>query len=86
VQPGQTAGGAAAGVQPAQPAGGAAARSPEAAAYRPPVHVAPAVDVEVNLLRTVGHVLLTRYAARALGPVALIVGYVLGRRAGRRLS
>ena len=76
----------AAGVQPAQPTGGAAARTPEAAAYRPATHPAPAVDVELNLLRTVGHVLLTRYAARALGPAALIVGYLLGRRSGRRLS
>jgi carbon monoxide dehydrogenase subunit G len=86
VQPAQPTGGAAAGVQPAQPTGGAAARTPEAAAYRPATHPAPAVDVELNLLRTVGHVLLTRYAARALGPAALIVGYLLGRRSGRRLS
>jgi uncharacterized protein len=85
-QPAQATGGAAAGVQPAQPASDTAARGPEAASYRPPLHAAPAVDVELNLLRTVGHVLLTRYAARALGPVALILGYVLGRRAGRRLS
>jgi carbon monoxide dehydrogenase subunit G len=45
---------------------------------------APEVDVELNLLRTVGAVLLTRYAARALGPVALVVGFLLGRRWGRR--
>jgi carbon monoxide dehydrogenase subunit G len=46
---------------------------------------APEVDVEINLLSTVGRVLLTRVAARALGPVALgvgvAVGYLLGRRA-----
>jgi carbon monoxide dehydrogenase subunit G len=48
---------------------------------------APEVDVEINLLSTVGRVLLTRVAARALGPVALgvgvAVGYLLGRRARR---
>lgn len=43
----------------------------------------PAADVELHLLGTIGRVLLTRYAARALGPVALIVGYLLGRRARR---
>jgi hypothetical protein len=47
------------------------------------VHAAPAADVELNLLRTIGHVLLTRYAARALGPLALVVGYLLGRRSRR---
>ena len=54
-----------------------------APAYRPAGPSAPAVDVELNLLGTVGRVLLTRYAARALGPVALIVGYLLGRRSRR---
>ena len=69
--------------QPAQPTGGATAGRPVAAAYRPAQHEAPAGDVEVNLLRTIGHVLLTRYAARALGPLALILGYLLGRRSRR---
>jgi uncharacterized protein len=74
--------------QPAQPAHptppvGGAARLLEAPAYRPAVHAAPAADVELNLLRTIGHVLLTRYAARALGPLALVVGYLLGRRSRR---
>jgi carbon monoxide dehydrogenase subunit G len=44
---------------------------------------APAGDAELNLLRTVGNVLLTRYAARVLGPVAFVVGYLLGRRSRR---
>ena len=59
----------------ARPATGPAAR-PEAA---------PALqaDGELNLLRTIGAVLLTRYAARALGPVAFLVGYLLGRRSRR---
>ncbi|MEP7017597.1 MAG: SRPBCC family protein [Actinomycetota bacterium] len=65
------------------PPGGGAARVPAAAAYRPPLHAAPAADVELNLLRTIGGVLLTRYAARALGPLAFIVGYWLGRRSRR---
>lgn len=52
-------------------------------AYRPASPAAPAADMELNLLSTVGRVLLTRYAARALGPVAFIVGYVLGRRSRR---
>jgi len=74
--------------QPAQPAHptppvGGAARLLEAPAYRPAVHAAPAADVELNLLGTVGRVLLTRYAARALGPVAFMVGFLLGRRSRR---
>ena len=44
---------------------------------------APAVDAGLNLLRTIGRVLLTRYAARVLGPVAFVVGYLLGRRSRR---
>jgi carbon monoxide dehydrogenase subunit G len=68
--------------QPAPPGGGAAS-VPGAPAYRPSLHAAPAADVELNLLRTVGGVLLTRYAARALGPLAFIVGYWLGRRSRR---
>ena len=75
VQPAQPA-------QPAQPVAGAA-RPPGAPAYRPTVHAAPAADVELNLLGTIGRVLLTRYAARALGPLALVVGYLLGRRSRR---
>jgi len=43
----------------------------------------PPADAELHLLGTIGRVLLTRYAARALGPVALIVGYLLGRRSRR---
>jgi carbon monoxide dehydrogenase subunit G len=55
---------------------------------RAPVHrsvppPAPAVDVELNLLGTIGHVLLTRYAARVLGPLAFLAGYLLGRRSRR---
>jgi carbon monoxide dehydrogenase subunit G len=60
----------------------AAARRP-APAYRPAPPSPSAADVELNLLGTIGRVLLTRYAARALGPVALIVGYLLGRRSRR---
>lgn len=74
--------------QPAQlgqpaPREGGAASVPAALAYRPPLHAAPAAEVELNLLRTIGGVLLTRYAARALGPLAFIVGYWLGRRSRR---
>ena len=81
--------------QPAQPAlaqpalarparlVGGAARLPGAPAYRPAGHDSPAADVELNLLGTIGRVLLTRYAARALGPLALVVGYLLGRRSRR---
>ncbi|MEO6144336.1 MAG: SRPBCC family protein [Dermatophilaceae bacterium] len=61
------------------PAGGAEAPRTQAPPYRP----ATAAEVELNLLSTVGRVLLTRYAARALGPLALIVGYLLGRRSRR---
>jgi uncharacterized protein len=45
---------------------------------------AASVDVELNLFSTVGHVLLTRYAARVLGPVAFLLGYLLGYLSGRR--
>jgi carbon monoxide dehydrogenase subunit G len=71
--------------QPSQPApsGGGAVSVPAAPAYRPSLHAAPAADVELNLLRTIGGVLLTRYAARALGPLAFIAGYWLGRRSRR---
>jgi len=69
--------------QPGQPLSGTTPGRSEAPAYRPAMLGAPAADVELNLLRTVGHVLLTRYAARALGPLALIVGYLLGRRSRR---
>ena len=68
--------------QPARLVGGAA-RLPGAPAYRPAGHDSPAADVELNLLGTIGRVLLTRYAARALGPLALVVGYLLGRRSRR---
>ena len=64
-------------------AAGAASPGTRAPAYRPASPAAPAPDVELNLLSTVGRVLLTRYAARALGPVAFIVGYLLGRRSRR---
>ena len=40
----------------------------------------PAADVELNLLSTLGPVLLKRYAAPLLGVLGLIVGYLLGRR------
>jgi uncharacterized protein len=63
--------------------GGAAAPRTQAPAYRPAMAPAPAVDAELNLLRTVGKVLLTRYAARILGPLAFVVGYLLGRRSRR---
>jgi carbon monoxide dehydrogenase subunit G len=43
----------------------------------------PAGDAQLDLLRTVGRVLLSRYAARVLGPVAFLVGYLLGRRSRR---
>jgi len=62
--------------------GGAPAPRAQAPAHRPAPPPAPA-GVELNLLRTVGHVLLTRYAARIFAPLALIVGYLLGRRARR---
>ena len=52
-------------------------------AERPEAAPAPPVDGDLNLLRTIGAVLLTRYAARALGPVAFVVGYLLGRRSHR---
>lgn len=60
-----------------------AASGTQAPAYRPAPAPSPAADVELHLLGTIGRVLLTRYAARALGPVALIVGYLLGRRSRR---
>jgi carbon monoxide dehydrogenase subunit G len=55
----------------------------EAPVSRPPPPLAHAAEVELNLLRTVGHVLLTRYAARTLGPLAFLAGYWLGRRSRR---
>ncbi|MEO8555438.1 MAG: SRPBCC family protein [Actinomycetota bacterium] len=60
--------------------GGAGASSAPGTPNRLPPAPAPRVDDELHLLSTVGRVLLTRYAARALGPVAFIVGYLLGRR------
>ena len=63
--------------------GVAAASGTQAPTYRPAPPPAPVVDAELNLLSTIGRVLLTRYAARALGPVAFIVGYLLGRRSRR---
>ena len=83
-QPAQTAQTAQPG-PPAQPVPqvAGAGRPPVAPAYRPAVHAAPAADVELNLLGTIGRVLLTRYAARALGPVAFMVGFLLGRRSRR---
>jgi len=63
--------------------GGGVAPGTRAPTYRPAPSPVPAADVELNLLSTIGRVLLTRYAARALGPVALIVGYLLGRRSRR---
>ncbi|MHB1474874.1 MAG: SRPBCC family protein [Dermatophilaceae bacterium] len=62
---------------------GAATTGTRAPAYRPAPPPAPAVDAELHLFGTIGRVLLTRYAARALGPVALVVGYLLGRRSRR---
>jgi uncharacterized protein len=64
--------------------GGAAATSAQTPAERPAAPPAAAMDAELNLLSTIGHVLLTRYAARTLGPLAFIAGYLLGRRSGRR--
>jgi len=58
-------------------------RPTERPTERPEVAPAPPVDGDLNLLRTIGAVLLTRYAARALGPVAFVVGYLLGRRSRR---
>ncbi len=63
--------------------GVAAASGRQAPAYRSEPPSPPAVDAELHLLSTIGRVLLTRYAARALGPVAFIVGYLLGRRSRR---
>jgi carbon monoxide dehydrogenase subunit G len=63
--------------------GGAAAPRTQASAYRPAQPSAPAPEVELNLLRTIGRVLLTRYAARVLGPLAFLAGYLLGRRSRR---
>jgi len=60
-----------------------AASGTQAPAYRPTPPPASPADTELHLLGTIGRVLLTRYAARALGPVALIVGYLLGRRSRR---
>jgi hypothetical protein len=55
-----------------------------AATRTPPATTsAAAADAELNLLRTIGHVLLSRYAARVLGPLAFVVGYLLGRRSRR---
>ena len=62
---------------------GAGASSAPGTANRLAPAPAPRVDDELHLLNTVGRVLLTRYAARALGPVAFIVGYLLGRRSRR---
>ena len=72
-------------VTPQQGSGtwGAAPGPTQGSPYRPAPAPAPGAGVELNLLRTIGGVLLTRYAARALGPVAFIVGYLLGRRARR---
>jgi len=72
---------------PAAPAGvatqgGPTERPTERPAERPALP-APQVNGELNLLSTLGRVLLTRYAARALGPVAFVVGYLLGRRSRR---
>ena len=63
--------------------GGTTSARTQAPAYRPASPPAAAEVAELRLLRTVGQVLLTRYAARALGPLALIVGYLLGRRSRR---
>ena len=63
--------------------GGAALPPTRAPAYRPAPFPAPAADVELDLLGTIGRVLLTRYAARVLGPLAFIVGYLMGRRSRR---
>lgn len=69
------------------PAGGStgvtAASGAQAPAYRPATAPSSPADAELHLLGTIGRVLLTRYAARVLGPVALIVGYLLGRRSRR---
>jgi carbon monoxide dehydrogenase subunit G len=73
-------------VIPAPPGGTTgvtAASGTQAPAYRPATPQPSPADAELHLLGTIGRVLLTRYAARALGPVALIVGYLLGRRSRR---
>ena len=64
-------------------AAGATASGAPGPAKRLAPSPAPAVDEELHLLSTVGRVLLTRYAARVLGPVAFLVGYLLGRRSRR---
>lgn len=53
-------------------------------AYREASPPAPAADVELNLLSTIGPVLVKRYATPVVGILALIAGYLLGRRARRR--
>jgi carbon monoxide dehydrogenase subunit G len=66
--------------------GGATAGTTSARTHAPACRSASppaAAEPELKLLRTVGQVLLTRYAARVLGPLALIVGYLLGRRSRR---
>lgn len=73
-------------VVPAPPGGTTgvtAASGTQAPAYRTATPPSSPADAELHLLGTIGRVLLTRYAARALGPVALIVGYLLGRRSRR---
>jgi carbon monoxide dehydrogenase subunit G len=63
--------------------GGAAPCQTRAPAYRLATAPAPSGDAELNLLGTIGRVLLTRYAARILGPLAFVVGFLLGRRSRR---
>ena len=71
--------------QSATPGGSVTVREPrtEALADSWTPSPVPAADVELHLLRTIGHVLLTRYAARVLGPLAFLAGYLLGRRSRR---
>jgi uncharacterized protein len=69
---------------PATPQGSSAVMDDvPAPAYSPALPPAPGPEVELNLLATIGHVLLTRYAARVLGPLAFVAGYLLGRRSRR---
>jgi len=59
------------------------ARGPDAPAYLPPSPSTSATDVELNLLQTVVPVLLKRYAWPLAGILAVIGGYLMGRRARR---
>jgi carbon monoxide dehydrogenase subunit G len=64
-------------------ASGSAAPRTRAGAYGQAPPPAPVANDGLNLLSTIGGVLLKRYAAPALGLLALIAGYLLVRRARR---